>query len=184
MISNNKLFETRLSSRCLHQGRSFSFYSDKVLLPNGKKSERNYVKYPEAAVILPFVNKEEILLIRQFRYSVGSVLLELPAGKLDNTTEDPLLAAKRELLEETGYEAQELNALFSYYPAVGYSSELIYAFEAHQLIQVGQNLDEDEFIEPIILPFRKALEMVLKSEIKDSKTQLVLMHKALLQKLA
>lgn len=180
MTSNNKLSEQTLSSRCIHKGRSFDFYSDEVRLPNGKNAKRDYVKYPAAAVILPFIDQENILLIKQFRYAVDSVLLELPAGKLDSTAEDPLTAAGRELIEETGYTAKDISYLFSYYPAVGYSSEIIHAYEAHDLTQIGQDLDEDEFIEPIILPFQKVLEMVLASEIKDAKTQLVILHKAAL----
>lgn len=173
-ISNN-LPEKTVSRTELYRGRSFSFYSDEVLLPNGKKSVKDYVKYPEAVAILPFVSKDEIILVRQFRYSIGKTIYEIPAGKIDDPKENKQKAAGRELLEETGYQAKKMKYLFSYYPCAGYSTEMIHIFRAEDLVQKEQDPDDDEFIQPETVPFHKALEWVRSGKIVDSKTIIALL---------
>lgn len=168
--TSSNLPEKTLSKTELHRGRSFSFFSDEVLLPNGKKGVKDYVKYPEAVAILPFVDSENIVLVRQFRYAVGKTIYEIPAGKIDDPKESKQKAAGRELREETGYHAKKMRYLFSYYPCAGYSTEMIHIFRADGLTQKEQSPDEDEFIQPEIVPFRKALEWVNSGKIVDSKT--------------
>ena len=177
MTSNNDHFiEKTVSSKLLHQGKSFAFYSDKVTLPDGREAQRDYVRYPEAVAILPVLDDGRILLIRQFRYSIGKTLLEVPAGKIDDPKEAMEKAAYRELEEETGYSATRLSYLFSHYPAVGYSSETIHSFIATGLKKTATHFDEDEFIE--IAPYdKKDVEsFVQKGEIMDAKTLLLIQY--------
>jgi ADP-ribose pyrophosphatase len=168
--------EKTLSRREIYRGRSFSFYSDDVLLPNGKRTKKDYVKYPEAAAIVPFLDKENIILIRQFRYAVGKTIYEIPAGKFDDPKENKAKAAKRELLEETGYESGKMKYLFSYYPCAGYSTEMIHIFRADGLVLKEQMPDEDEFIRTEIVSYKKALDWVRGGKIVDSKTILALLY--------
>ena len=176
MKSNkDSLAEETVSRREIYKGRSFSFCSDEVRFPDGRIGVRDYVKYPEAVAIVPFIDKDTILLIEQFRYSVGKTLWEIPAGKMEDPKEDKLDAAHRELLEETGYSAGRMEFLFSYYPAVGYSSEIIHIYRASDLIQREQHLDEDEFIRPKAFTITEAFRMIDGDDIKDAKTLLALM---------
>ena len=168
--------ESMISTREVLRGNSFSFMSDEVLLPNGRTAQRNYVRYPGAVVIIPFLDDKNIIMIEQLRYSVGEVLLELPAGKIDDPSEPNEAAAYRELLEETGYQAGAMEYLFSYYPAVGYSSEIIHAFRATKLNKAEQQPDEDEIIEPLVMEFSEALDKVYNGSIRDSKTILLLLY--------
>ncbi len=177
MTSNKDPFrEKTLSKNLIHQGSSFDYYSDEVELPDGKTARRNYVKYPPAVVILPILDNGNILLIRQFRYAVGEVVLELPAGKVDPEETDYELAARRELHEETDYEASALHYLFSFYPAIGYSSEEIYAYIATGLKKSQGQPDEDEFIQTYEYSPTEIQEMLSQNQIKDSKTLLVLQY--------
>lgn len=179
MISNKKhLVEKTLSSQTLYEGKSFSFCTDEVELPNKKTARRDYVKYPEAAVILPILPDQKIVFIEQFRYSVGKVILELPAGKLDEPSEDKTDAARRELMEESGYRAEKITHMTTYYPALGYSTEVIHAFFAEGLSLGETDPDEDEFIDVLTLGFEEAMEKVKSGEIMDSKTILCLTYYA------
>lgn len=173
-ISSN-LPEKTLSKKELYRGRSFSFYSDEVLLPNGKKGVKDYVKYPEAVAIIPVIDRDHIILIRQFRYAVGKTIYEIPAGKIDDPKESRKKAAVRELREETGYHAKKMEYLFSYYPCAGYSTEMIHIFRASELALKGQDPDDDEFIRTEIVPLKKALEWVHNGKIADSKTIIALL---------
>lgn len=177
MTSNkNHLVEKKVSSKKLHQGKSFSFYQDTVTLPDGREAKRDYVKYPEAAVILPFIDNENIILIEQFRYPIGKTILELPAGKIDDPNELAEKAAARELLEETGYRTANTKFLFSFYPAIGYSTEIIHAFVATDLTEETQAPDDDEFISVKIVKYKTALEWALSGKLQDSKTILALLY--------
>lgn len=168
--------EKTISRNELYRGRSFSFYSDEVVLPNGKKAKKDYVKYPEAVAIVPFIDEENIILIHQYRYPVGKAIYEIPAGKLENPKENKIQAAKRELLEETGYECKKMKFLFSAYPSAGYSTETIHIYRADKLVLKEQRPDDDEFIRPEIVPFEKALEWVKAGKIVDSKTIQALLY--------
>lgn len=171
-----ELTEKQLESRVLYQGRSFSFMTDRVLLPDGREAVKDYVKYPAAVAVIPFLDKDTILLIRQHRYPIHADILEIPAGKLDQPGEDPLEAARRELLEETGYYSKNIKKLYTYYPCGAYSTEKIHVFTATGLTPGSTDPDEDEFIENVPLPFNDALEMVKNGRIMDAKTMLSLLY--------
>jgi ADP-ribose pyrophosphatase len=160
--------EETISSKTLHNGKNFSFKTDKVRLPNGKETVRDVVDHPGAVAIVP-VHNSEIVLIRQYRYSIRSELLELPAGTLE-LGEDPYACAVRELKEETGYAASDWSKLFSAYVAPGYSNEMIHIYVAEGLTPVGSDLEDDESIEVEKFAFDKVLEMIESNEIMDAKT--------------
>ena len=172
------LTEKKISSKLVHKGKSFSFYSDEITLPNGNTSKRDYVIYPEACAVLPFIKNDykEIVMVRQYRYPIDQMIYEIPAGKVDNPGEDKKACALRELLEETGYKPGKINLLLSYYPTAAYSTEKLYIFYATELIKEAQNLDEDEFLDVVILPYNDVLSMIKKGDIVDSKTILSLMY--------
>jgi ADP-ribose pyrophosphatase len=172
----NDLTEHKISGVTVHEGRSFSFKSDLVRLPDGREAKKDYVFYPEAVGIVPFINKSDIILVRQFRYPVGRVIYEIPAGKLDSPSEDLKSAAERELLEEAGYRAGKLELFCSYFPCAGYSTERLHLFRARDLAAGSTDPDDDEFIACEKVPFEKAVAMIDEGKIEDSKTIIALLY--------
>lgn len=165
-----ELTEKALKKEVVYKGRKFDFRSDEVLLPNGETSKRDFVAHPGGVTIAALDENDELIFVRQFRYPYGKVILELPAGTLEKG-EDPMDAGIRELREETGAVSTELHSLGEFYPSVGYSDEVIYLYYARVESLGEQQLDEDEFINTVKIPLKKAVQMVLDNEIKDGKTQ-------------
>lgn len=161
--------EKLLSSKMVFEGRIINLRVDTVTFPNGRTGQREVVEYAGAVAIVPVNEKGELLLVRQYRYAVGKTLLEIPAGKLE-PGEDPETSAGRELLEETGCEAQELTKLISFYSTPGFTTEELHLFMATGLTAKEQSLDEDEFIDVVPVPFPQALKMIWTGEICDAKS--------------
>ena len=164
------LIETKLESENIFDGNLLHIKKDKVKLPNGGEAYREWVKHPGAAAVIPLTDQGEIILVRQYRYPIDEVTLEIPAGKLDVSGEDPLECAKRELSEETGYTAQEYKFLSKLATSVGFSDEVIYIYAAKGLKAGTQHTDEDEFINVVKVPLAEAMEMVLDGRINDGKS--------------
>jgi len=163
------LTEHTLDSIDVYQGRLLHAKLDRVRLPNGKESTREYLIHPGATVILPMFENGDILLERQHRYPLRRDFLELPAGKID-PDETELACAQRELQEETGYTATEWHYINTQYPCIGYSNERLVYFLARGLTHEGDKLDHDEFLEILRIPFYEALEMVRDGRINEGKT--------------
>lgn len=163
------LTEHTLESRDEYRGRLLHVKKDRVRLPNGGESTREYIVHPGAAVIIPVFENGDILLERQHRYPLHRDFLELPAGKFD-PGETELVCAQRELEEETGYVADQWRALPTFYPCIGYADERLVYFEARDLSYTGHNMDEDEFLEILRVPFAEALEMIGDGRIDEAKT--------------
>ena len=161
--------EKTLSSRLLHEGKSFSFKTDQVELPNGRTTTRDIVDHPGAVAIVPLLDDSKIVLIRQFRYAAGKELLEIPAGTLEKG-EKPDDCAVRELKEETGYEANSMRRLLSCYMAPGYSNEVIHLYVATGLEKGEKETEEDEEIAVEAVGFDETLRMIEENEIEDAKT--------------
>lgn len=160
--------EETVSSKLLHKGKNFSFKTDVVRLPNGKETVRDVVDHPGAVAIVA-VDDGEMVLIRQYRYSTRSEILEIPAGTLE-VGEDPYACAVRELREETGYAAKEWSKLLSAYVAPGYSNEIIHIYVAEGLTEVGSDLEEDESISVEKYSLNEVADLIESNEIRDSKT--------------
>lgn len=161
--------ETKILSREIYKGRVLHIVLDDVVLDNGVHTKREIVHHPGGAGILYLNEREEVLLVKQFRYAFSEELWEIPAGKLEYD-ENPMLAAQRELEEETGYFSNSLVYLGTIFPTVGYSDEKIYLYQARDAGLTKTNFDEDESIELGFFPISTVIELILSGKIKDSKT--------------
>ena len=170
-----ELTEKQLSSELIYDGVIVKLFRDDVLLPNGNKGVREYIRHVGAVCVVPVTDDGRVVVERQFRYPFGEVLTELPAGKLDSKQEDPESAARRELREETGAQAAELIPLGDYYPTCAYSDEVIHLYLARGLTFGERSLDEDEFLNVQLAPLEELVADVLNGTIKDGKTQTALL---------
>lgn len=176
------LSEKKLESKTEYEGGIITVCHDKVQLENNAVVGRDVVKHPGGVCVVAVTENNEVLFVRQFRYPQGKVLLEIPAGKL-NWGEDHYECGKRELQEETGCTCDEYEYMGYLLPTPAYCTEKIYMYLAKGLKAVGQNLDDDEFLEVERIPLAKAVEMVMSNEIEDAKTQIALLKaNILLQK--
>lgn len=171
-MSNNEenLNEIQIGSATVFKGKLLEVKSDRVRLPDGGESIREYIVHPGAVVIIAALDNGKLLFERQFRYPVGKVFIELPAGKID-AGEDIELTARRELLEETGHIADDWQYLGVMHPCIGYSNERIEIFLARSVRCVGaQQLDQGEFLEVTEMSLSEARAAVLDGRITDAKT--------------
>jgi ADP-ribose pyrophosphatase len=152
------LRETQVASALMHQGKFLTLKQDIVRLPDGRNASREYLIHPGT-----------VLMERQFRYPVGKVMIEFPAGKLD-PQEGALACGKRELREETGYTAARWDYLTRIHPVISYSTEFIDIYLARDLQHGESALDEGEFLETFIAPAGQLIDWVREGTISDVKT--------------
>lgn len=164
-----KLEEKLLEEKLVHKGAFLKIVNQKVKLPNGKITSRDIVKHPGAVAIVAFLGEDKIILIEQFRKALDEVILEIPAGKLNNM-EEPIKAAIRELKEETGYMTEQVEYLGKFATAPGFCDEIIYIFKAENLKKGDVALDEDEFINVKTYSINEIKTMIKNGDIKDAKT--------------
>ncbi|MCP4694235.1 MAG: NUDIX hydrolase [Desulfobacterales bacterium] len=157
------------SSAIIHRGRVFTLSRENVTLMNGVTMDVDVIRHPGAAAIVPRISEKNILLIRQYRHAIGDYIWEIPAGTLD-PNETIETCAKRELTEETGHAAGEMQKIGEIVPVPGYSDERIHIFLADNLTPSHQNLDADEVLDVHEIPFSDAISMIQAGEIMDSKT--------------
>ncbi|PMS35965.1 ADP-ribose pyrophosphatase [Trinickia symbiotica] len=163
------LTETRLSGETVHKGSFLHVKRDVVRLPDGKQATREYVQHPGAVMVIPLFDDGRVLLERQYRYPIGRVMVEYPAGKLDDD-EDELACAQRELQEETGYTAREWHFLTRIHPIISYSTEFIDIFLARGLTSGERKLDDGEFLETFVTELPQVTEWIRTGAITDVKT--------------
>lgn len=163
------LKETRVDGELAYQGAFLAVQCDRVCLPDGKLTTREYIRHPGAVVILPLLDDGSVLLERQFRYPLERVFIEFPAGKID-AGEDALACAKRELQEETGYTASDWQFVCTIHNAIAYSDEHLDLYVARGLVAGPSRLDDGEFLETFSASVAQILEWVRNGEITDVKT--------------
>ena len=169
-VDFDNLKEITLTSEEIFDGQVVHLFKDTVKLPNGKAAARETIRHIGAVAVVPLTDDGKVIVERQFRYPLGRVITEIPAGKLDSKTEDRLAAAKRELEEETGYTADEWIEIGDYYPAAAYCDEVITMYIAKGLRMGMQNLDEDEYVQYQAYTVEELTEKIYAGEIQDSKT--------------
>ena len=158
-----------LSSEVLYQGEVFNLRRDKVIEPGGVQVERDVVVHPGSVVVLPILRDGRVLLIRQYRHSVGEFLWELVAGRKEQG-ETPVAAAKRELAEETGYTAKRYRKLMRVVPTPGFVTEWMWIFAAEELTLGAAQPEEDEKITPRVFTLPQALGMIRRGTLRDAKS--------------
>jgi len=164
-----RLAEVRLESAVVFDGKLLHVRRDRVRLPDGGESIREYIVHPGAVLMVPVLDDGRFVVERQFRYPLARVFLEFPAGKID-PGEAPEATARREMIEETGYEAARLTPLAVLHPVISYSTETIQCYVAEGLTHVGAKLDHGEFLEIVTLTLDELLAALDRGEITDAKT--------------
>jgi ADP-ribose pyrophosphatase len=172
----------QVSSHRVHTGKIVHLDLDTVRFPDGSTGELEMFRHPGASAVVPFLSDPagadpEVLLIRQYRYASGGYLYEIPAGRLD-PGEDPADCARRELQEETGCTAHQVERLTTIFTTPGFCDEQIHLFMAVGLTRGEHAREKDEFLEVETLPLSRALAMVERGEIRDSKTVVGLLYAA------
>lgn len=172
------------SSETVFDGDILHVKKDTIKLPNGEKATREVIRHIGAVCVVPVDENMNVVMERQFRYPINSVISEIPAGKLDAKNEDRFEAIKRELREETGYSADEWVDLGLYYPAPAYSDECITIWLARGLYAGERELDEDEFLNVELIPLKQLVDDVMNGRITDGKTQVAILKAATYLKLS
>lgn len=173
VLSDAHLRENRHDSQELFKGKFLHAFRDQVVLPNGEMAHREYVVHPGAVMVIPMQTHADgtvsVVLERQFRYPVGQVMVEFPAGKLD-AGETVLACAQRELQEETGYRANQWARAGVMHPVISYSTEFIEVWFARDLIAGPRALDAGEFLDVFTASPQELLQWCFDGTVTDAKT--------------
>ena len=175
MMREEHLIETCAASKSVFEGKILHVFVDDINLPNGESSFREYIKHIGAVAVLPLTDDGKVICVRQYRYAVGQVTTEIPAGKLDTPDEDPVEAALRELREETGARCKRLTYLGTYLASPAILDEKINLYLARDLEFGETDPDDDEFIDVVQIPLAEMVDAVMAGEILDGKTQLAVL---------
>lgn len=157
------------AEREIFRGRVIRLVERDLRLPNGRRTTFSVVEHPGAVAIVPVFGNGDVMLLRQFRPSIGAELYEIPAGTLEEG-ESPLETARREIVEETGHRAGKWSKIAEFYTAPGFCTELMHVFVARDLVPAEAEGDADEVIRPVRVPFRRALDLVRRRKVRDAKS--------------
>ena len=169
-MDENRIREIPFESETIYDGKILHVERWQVTCPNGRRATREIVVHKGAAAVVPVYPDGTTLLVRQHRVAVDRITLEIPAGKLDSVSEDPLDCAVRELEEETGLRAGRMTLLTSLLTTPGFCTEKIAIYLAQDLSQGQTHPDEDEFLDLVRMPLEEAVAKIMRGEIRDSKT--------------
>ena len=172
------LEEKQISRDEIFDGEVLHLVRDKILLPNGKTSTREMCLHVGASAVIPILEDGRVIMEHQYRYAQGREYLEIPAGKLNYSEEDPLIAAKRELREETGAIAEKWTYLGRIDTTPALMNEQIHLYLAEGITFGERELDYDEFLDVELIPLSTLCDMVTSGEIKDAKTQIAVLKAA------
>jgi ADP-ribose pyrophosphatase len=168
-MMDKKLYEEKVDSKEIFKGKILKLYFDQVRLPNNKISTREKIEHPGAAAIVPINKENEVILVRQYRYPIDAILLEIPAGKLDSK-EPAIECARRELKEEVGVEGGKFIHLAHIFTSPGYSDEKMDIYLVLEFEEKENKLEDDEFLHIIKVKFKDCLDMIKNGEINDAKS--------------
>ena len=168
--------EKQLSHTKVYECFFMELFEDEVLLPNNRKSTRIFIEHPGAAAVLPITKEGNVLLIKQFRYPIREITIEVPAGKKDDPAETGIACVTRELEEETGYRSNTFEKFIDMHSCLGYSDELVELFIATDCVKVDDPIhgDDDEFIEVLECSPDDVKQLFLNGHITDAKTIILL----------
>jgi ADP-ribose pyrophosphatase len=169
MSSAKKNSFKQLKSKLIYRARLFHLNQVTMKAPDGHTFRHEVIHHPGAAVVVPVLKGEQFVLVKQYRTAVKRAIWEFPAGTLE-AGESPMACAKREIIEETGFEARKWRKLTSFYPAPGISTEYMHIYLGTDLVPARMSLDRDEFIERHIVSFKRLQKMILSGMIMDAKT--------------
>lgn len=158
-----------IDSKKVYTGRVVDLSVETIVLPSKAEVQREVVHHPGAAAIVPMVSRDEVVLIRQFRYSAKKTIWEIPAGTID-PGETPIVCARRELMEETGYTAKKVTPMGGFFTSPGFCEEFLHLFLATGLLAGDSDLDGDEQLEAHVVPLEDALLKIENGDICDAKT--------------
>lgn len=175
------LIETTIKKETKYEGRIVNIRDDAVKLPDGRSAMREVCEHPGGVAIVALFPDDTILMVRQYRYSTGQEMLEIPAGKLEKG-EDPLQCGMRELAEETGYTAEKTTSLGYIYPSPGFLNEIIHLYLAEELYPKNLKCDEDEFLEVERYALSEVLRLIMENKITDAKTIAAVMKTCYIRK--
>lgn len=168
-LGGRKMFE-RLKRELVYKGHILDVYQDFIKVPNGNIAKWDFIKHNGAAAVLPVTDDGRLIMVKQYRNAIDRESLEIPAGGKNGVDEPTIVAAARELEEETGFKSENLELLVSTIPAIAYSSEVIDIYVARDLKPSHQHLDEDEMVEVCEYSLEELCEMIYSGKIQDSKT--------------
>ena len=172
--------EKCVASHPIFDGKVLHVFKDDISLPDGRPAFREYIRHVGAVCVLPLTEDGDVICVRQYRYATGSVMLEIPAGKLDYKEENHEEAVRRELREETGAICGKLTDLGCFYSSPALMNEKIHMYFAEDLTFGETDPDDDEFVETVRIPLHELVDMVMRGEIPDIKTQAAVMRVAYL----
>lgn len=171
-------YEETIKSTSIYKGNVTEYVVEEVKLPNGEMSQREIVRHAAASAVIPFTESGEMILVKQYRKAIDQLSVEIPAGIKDDSDSDGLHTAKRELEEETDYNARSWKFVTSFYSTPGFTDEFLEIYEATDLYLVDNSLaqDEDENVEVIIATFEEAWDLYEQGLLRDSKTVFALFY--------
>ena len=157
------------SEKELFQGRIIRLVERKLVLPNGRRTTFHIVEHPGAVAIVPVHANGDVVLLKQFRPTIGMEIYEIPAGTIEKG-EKPLATAKREIVEETGFKATRWDKIADFYTAPGFCDERMHVYVARDLMPAKADGDDDEILKPVRMTIDAALKLIRTRRIRDAKS--------------